>query len=119
MNKLILMIFLLPNLCNAEILAFIGAPISVELLDQSCMDFIEQPTDSEFEFICMDRAFRLKYRVNEVLHGEVPEVIEFIGFYHSWGMPDYTTFEPALIILETYKEDLLLVRIDNLIIKND
>ncbi len=121
MNKLLLIVLLLlPSLSHADIFAFVGSPLSVELLDRSCADFIEQSEDSEFETICMTRVFNLKYSVSEVLYGSLSDQsIEFIGFYHSWGMPVYTTFEPALIILETYKEDFLLLRIDNLVTKND
>jgi len=119
MNKLLLVVILLPGISQADTFAFVGSPLSVELLNGSCTDFIEQPEDSELETICMSRVFNLEYTVSEVLYGSLSDKpIEFIGFYHSWGMPAYTTIEPALIILETYKEDLLLIRIDNLFVKN-
>lgn len=96
---------LVGSVARGEVLAFIGAPLAVELSDKSCMDYIEQPdTASGLEEICMDRVFILKYEIQKVISGKATsDAISFIGFYHYWGMPNYTTYEPALIVISTEK----------------
>ena len=61
----------------------------------------------------MDRAFVLDYAVIEALTGNSKGAnIEFIGFYHYGGLPDYTRYDPALVILEASGELMRLRRID-------
>ncbi len=94
----------------AEVIAFIGAPLSVERSDKPCVEYIEQPkSESGLEAICMDRVFLLKYEVANVLAGSLQNgPVNFVGFYHYSGMPNYTMYEPALVILSREKNHLQL-----------
>ncbi len=86
---------------QAGVLAFIGEPIYVEKTDKSCSDYSEKPEPgSGVEILCMDKVFKLKYKIVEIVSGEFSgTTIDFIGFYHYWGMPHYTVYEPALVIV--------------------
>jgi len=109
-HAITLSILLAWNGAHAEVIAFIGSPLAAELSDKNCMAYIEQPEPGAgFENICMDRAFKLRYSVKEVLFGNLDkDTVDFIGFYHYWGMPRYTLHEPALVIISTEKDNLIL-----------
>ena len=48
----------------------------------------------------MDMAFRLIYKVEKQVKGELPDpTIEMIGFYHYRGLPAYTGYDPALLLV--------------------
>lgn len=86
---------------HPELVAFIGSPRAVELSPNDCMHYLEQPDDKEHDLVCMDRAFVLRYKIDQVVAGSITEpMIEFIGFYHYWGIPHYTQYEPAFVILK-------------------
>jgi len=79
---------------HAEEVIFIGSPFSVVESERSCDKFVESG-------ICMDVAFELKYSVTEWFStSKEPETIEFIGFTHSIGLPNFTSFNYALIHLK-------------------
>ena len=87
---------------RAEVVAIIGSPLSVELGDDPCAEFHEQPDPSSgFQEVCLsDRKFHLTYAVREVLAGEhTKDTIDFVSFYHYGGMPSYTRYETALLVL--------------------
>ena len=89
------------NLCAEEIV-FIGSPYSVVKSEKSCDEFVESG-------ICMDAAFELKYNVIEWLNDSTePETIEFIGFTHFTGLPNFTSFNYALIHLKKVRRHYLV-----------
>ncbi len=87
---------------HAEEVVFIGSPFSVVESKKSCDNFVESG-------ICMDAAFELKYSVIEWFNtSKEPETIEFIGFTHSTGLPNYTSFNYALIQLKKVRGHYLV-----------
>lgn len=66
------------------IFAFVGEKISVEALPH--------------EAGSMDNAFRAKYRVVEVVHGDLKhETVEFKGYDHMRSMPAFADYDHALM----------------------
>lgn len=109
MQLFLALVLMSPILALAEDITFIGSPISVELSEHGCAHYNE----SDDGTICLDRAFILKYKVEQVIDGEsLGDVVEFIGFYHGWGMPMYTTYEPAHIRLGLRDAALVLKKIE-------
>lgn len=94
-----LLVLLVASVAQAEVVAFIGSPLAVRVNPTKCGEFF--PPD----VICMDRAFDLTYTVDEVLHGAVDnDTLQFVGFYHYSGMPDYTVLPKALVVIRRHKD---------------
>jgi hypothetical protein len=84
---------------NAEIVAFIGNPISVRVNPNKCSFYLPQD-EPGVTAICMDRVFDLEYSVDELLSGSIEGAsAKFIGFYHYGGMPAYSMYPDALVVL--------------------
>lgn len=90
----------------AETISFIGTPTSVVKSQYSCEHYLSKKDE---EVICMNVAFVLNYEVSEWIEDSDPmESVEFIGFYHFSGIPNYTAFPDVLVVLEKHNEYLLL-----------
>ena len=101
-----IILLLLPCVGSCDVIAFIGAPRAVELSSHECSYYY-----LDTEVICMDRAFLLKYAILEPLVNELSqetEEFEFVGFYHYWGIPSYTSYEPALVVVEEIGQHYML-----------
>ncbi len=96
MNKYIaIFILFFSQVSKADIYAFVGSPVLAERTGKSCMDYMKDPNA-----ICMDMAFRLVYNIEKQLKGNIPEsTVEMVGFYHYRGLPSYTGYDPALLIV--------------------
>ena len=91
---------------NAETISFIGSPVSVVKSDHPCEHFL---STKNREVVCMNVAFVLTYEVVEWYEESKPiEKVEFVGFYHFTGLPKYTAFSYALVILEKRNEYFIL-----------
>ncbi|XOV87358.1 MAG: hypothetical protein ACFHX7_20780 [Pseudomonadota bacterium] len=114
MKIVLALILLVPAIASAEKISFIGSPLKIERSEKSCMEYLPEETDKQGrKAVCMDRAFLMTYEVLESLTIDWDESsVDFVGFYHYWGMPSYATYEPALVVLERVEGNLLLKRID-------
>jgi len=101
-KKYIFCIFILAFNLEAKELVFVGSPFSVVESKKSCDVYVESG-------ICMDVAFEIKYEVLEWINAEnESEIIEFIGFTHSSGLPNFTSFNYALVFLKEVKGNYLV-----------
>jgi hypothetical protein len=111
-RPLLVCVCLLAASVNAQTIVFIGSPRAVELSMHGCDEYLPaaQPNG---DIVCLDRAFLLRYQVERRLLGAfAADTIEFVGFHHYRGMPNYTLYEPALIVLERLGGHWLLRRIE-------
>jgi len=90
----------------ADTIALIGAPLRIEVSGKACTEYLDtSDSTSGSQEVCTDRAFLMHYRVEASVLGEVrTPIIDFIGFYHNWGFPPYSGFEPAFIVLTRVKD---------------
>jgi len=90
------------SLLQANDIVFLGSPFSVVESEKSCDKYVESG-------ICMDVAFELKYNVYEWYNeNPEPEIIEFIGFTHSSGLPKFTSFNFSLVHLKKVNDHYLV-----------
>jgi hypothetical protein len=109
MRYLLLLCLSSVSVAHADVIAFIGSPRAVAVSEKGCQEYVPR------EVICADRAFILTYDVLERLTaGSRGSVVEFVGFFHYPGLPDYTRYDPALVIVERFGRSLRLKRIEPL-----
>jgi hypothetical protein len=111
-RRLLVCLCLLAASANAQTIAFIGSPRAVELSMHGCDEYLAAP-QANGDIVCLERAFLLRYQVDRHLLGATgAATIEFVGFHHDRGMPNYTLYEPALIVLHRVGRHWLLRRIE-------
>jgi hypothetical protein len=105
----------------AETLTIVGSPELVEDRGESCSDYIDQTPNEEGEItLCPNKALHFRYSVLNVVQGVHTEPsINFIGFYHYDGFPDYVQYGAALIILREEEGRYFLEYIDAAIENDD
>jgi hypothetical protein len=93
--------------------AFIGVPIAAERSPKSCQDYLPTAAPGAPQEVCMDRAFLLRYQVLEwISESRSDSVVDMVGFYHYWGLPEYTRYEPALVVAGYINGHLRMRRIE-------
>lgn len=114
-RAILLCLLFLPMVCSAQVLAFIGSPISVERTGISCEELAgPQPEGNALKEVCIDSVFLFRYKVVEAVLGSFENhEIEFLGTYHYSGLPDYVLFDPALLMLKPVRGRLVLQHIEN------
>ncbi|MEJ6474287.1 hypothetical protein [Pseudoalteromonas piscicida] len=96
--KILIILFLLPFVANAENYAFIGSSYSVSQSDGLCERLFSKQGD---EIICTSVGFELKYDVIEwIFNPQKGDEFIFYGFYHYTGLPSYTAYPYALVVVE-------------------
>ncbi len=113
---LFLVFSLLCNSMKAETMAFVGSHLSAALAPEDCHYYFTPQTVGDRTEICMDRVFELEYLVHEWIteRREVEDTVHFFSRYHYWGMPRYTMYETALVILEKGEPGYVLLRIEEI-----
>ncbi len=97
----------------AEVIIFIGNPLAVAASDRSCTEFINTDPGAEVEKICMDGVFLLRYEIEELYLGEPSnDQIEFYGFYHYAGMPNYTVAPELFFVVKEINDEYITHRWD-------
>lgn len=97
-----IIVFHSANLAASETLAFIGEAVLAERSKKSCQEYLSKAKneDGQLEEVCMDRVFNFRYEIKDALIGSSEsKEVEFIGFYHYWGLPNYTLLKDALVVL--------------------
>lgn len=100
--------------CFGETLVLVGSPMAAARSDISCADLaVKKPIEKQLDEICMDSVFELRYEIKTVLAGQYSgREVEFYGFYHYQGLPDFTVYDPALLVLDRHPKGLVLRRVE-------
>ncbi len=115
-------LFLSASAIAEDTLAFVGEAILAERSKTSCQDYLskEKDEDGQLEEVCMDRVFKLRYEIKETLIGsESKNEVDFIGFYHYWGLPNYTLLKDALVVLRMSEHGYFLQGVEEVTKSSD
>lgn len=83
-----------------EVIAFVGEKISVDVFE----------SDPDPDVILIDAAFRSRYRVLQVVHGEYAgDTIEFTAYDH-YGEPAFSKYEHVLLFVRRYANGFVHVK---------